>query len=69
MDPNTALDQPGMTEMCGTSGSTMVAFLKWMDGKWGEKGNGRYPGVEGYLSQELGFGKEDLEQIKNTLKG
>ncbi|KAE9378839.1 hypothetical protein N431DRAFT_363540 [Stipitochalara longipes BDJ] len=63
---------PGFEEICGVRGQTILAVLKWMDGKWGvqdqeSESNILYPGVHGYLTQELGFSSEDLERIKKNL--
>jgi len=44
--------------------------LEWMGEKWKlESGDikNRYPGVEGYLRQELGFSSEDVMEIKKAL--
>jgi protein tyrosine/serine phosphatase len=59
--------EPGMEQLCGVRGPTIVAVLEWMGEKWGAAGKGSYPGVEGYLIQELGFGSEDIEKIKKNL--
>lgn len=59
---------PGFAEICGCRGSTILAVLKWMDEKWGvEDQDALYPGVHGYLTKELDFSAEDLEDIKNRL--
>jgi len=78
-----SMDTPGMEEMCGTRGETMLEFLRWMDGRWGafagvageggvkgkeEGGEHRYPGVEGWMKKELGFSEEDVENIREKLK-
>ncbi len=76
-----SMDTPGMEEMCGTRGETIVEFLRWMDAKWGsfaEVGeNGdvevegeehKYPGVEGWMRKELGFSGEDIKKIREKLK-
>ena len=57
------LDTPGFSEMCSTRGSTIVAFLKSMDEKWGGEGNG----VKGYLTEEIGLTEEDITKIKGKL--
>jgi hypothetical protein len=62
-------EEPGMGGLCGVRGSTIIAFLEWMGEKWGAFGTSElYPGVDGYLKQELGFSSEDLESIRSTLK-
>jgi len=63
---------PGFREISGVRGPTILALLMWMDGKWGlqdeaSEGKVLYPGVHGYLTQELGFSEEDLEKIKLNL--
>lgn len=73
-----SMDTPGMEEMCGTRGETMLEFLRWMDGKWGgfagavedggEGGENRYPGVEGWMRKELGLSGEDIGKIREKLK-
>jgi protein tyrosine/serine phosphatase len=60
-------EDPGMLELCGVRGPTIVAVLEWMGEKWGSVGKGSYPGVEGYLIQELGFEREDVEKIRKNL--
>jgi hypothetical protein len=63
---------PGFSEICGVRGPTILAVLKWMDGKWGIEDHDSqttvlHPGVNGYLTQELGFSGEDLEKVKKNL--
>ena len=59
---------PGFEELCGVRGPTIIAVLKWMGEKWGDADStALYPGVQGYLTQELGFLREDLDQIKESL--
>jgi hypothetical protein len=62
-------EEPGMEALCGVRGSNIIAFLEWMGEKWGAFGTSElYPGVEGYLRQELGFTSEELESIRGTLR-
>lgn len=62
-------EEPGMGGLCGVRGGTIITFLKWMDEQWGVFGTSElYPGVNGYLKQELGFSSEDLESIRGTLR-
>jgi Tyrosine phosphatase family len=63
---------PGFQDMCSVRGATILAVLKWMDEKWAIKDhdsevNVMYPGVHGYMTQELGFSRPDLEKIKRSL--
>ncbi|TVY76129.1 Tyrosine-protein phosphatase, partial [Lachnellula suecica] len=60
-------EEPGMEQLCGVRGPTIVSVLEWMDEKWGKSGKGNYPGVEGYLIEELGFDGKGLEDIKRKL--
>jgi hypothetical protein len=65
-----ALEEPGMEALCGVRGLSILAVLDWMGEKWKvESGDSksRYPGVEGYLRQELGFSSEEVTQIKKSL--
>jgi len=61
------IQEPGMEQLCGVRGPTIVAVLEWMNEKWGDGGKGSHPGVEGYLTQELGLGLETIEKIKKNL--
>jgi len=63
-------EQPGFSEICGVRGPTILAVLKWMDSKWTYDSETQilYPGVHGYLTQELGFSDEYLEEIKKRLE-
>jgi protein tyrosine/serine phosphatase len=62
-------DEPGMEALCGVRGPTIIAFLEWMEEKWGAFGTSSlYLGVDGYLREELGFSSEDLESIRRTLR-
>jgi hypothetical protein len=62
-------EKPGFSEICGVRGPNILAVLKWMDSKWAYDSETQilYPGVHGYLAQELGFLDEDLEKIKKSL--
>ena len=60
-------EDPGMLELCGVRGPTILAVLEWMGEKWGSGGKGNYPGVEGYLIKELGFESGDVEKIRKNL--
>lgn len=67
-----AFEVPGFEELCGVRGETILAVLEWMGQKWGEEVHENdisvlYPGVQGYLTQELGFSVEEVEQIKKSL--
>lgn len=63
-----ALEEPGMEQLCGMKGSNILFLLEHMNEKWGSQGAGTtYPGVDRYLTKELGFQKEDLEKIKAKL--
>ena len=62
-------EEPGMGGLCGVRGSYIIAILEWMGEKWGAFGTSEpYPGVEGYLRQELGFSSKELESIRGTLR-
>jgi hypothetical protein len=62
-------EDPGMAAFCATRGPNIIAFLEWMGEKWGAFGTSElYPGVDGYLKQELGFSSEELESIRGTLR-
>ena len=52
-------DEPGMEEMCGVKGETIVKVLEWIEDRWG--------GVEGYMRSELGFEEGDIRIIKENL--
>jgi hypothetical protein len=65
-------EMPGFEELCGVRGATILAILDWMGEKWGggvhqRDSNALYPGVQGYLTQELGFSVEEVERIKKGL--
>ncbi|TVY24128.1 Tyrosine-protein phosphatase [Lachnellula hyalina] len=62
-----AFEDPGMAELCGVRGRTILAVLEWMGRKWGSGGEGKYPGVEGYLIRELGLEVADVEKIRRNL--
>jgi protein tyrosine/serine phosphatase len=68
----TSLDEPGISEMCGVTRHTILAFLQWMNERWGGdrtfSGTSKYFGVEGYLRDELGLKAEDVEKIRSNLK-
>jgi protein tyrosine/serine phosphatase len=53
-------EEPGMEEMVGVKGETMVRFLEGIEERWG--------GVEGYLRSELGFEERDIRIIKDNLR-
>jgi hypothetical protein len=67
--------EPGVLEMCETRGRMILAFLDWMDERWGEVvGRGEdqkedcvYPGVEGWMIKQMGFKEADLEKIRKNL--
>ena len=71
-----AFEEPGIDEMFGVRGQNILAFLEWMNGKWGDSedkadtdgGSGKYFGVKGYLIEELGFKSEDVQKIRSNLK-
>jgi protein tyrosine/serine phosphatase len=60
-DMGCGFEEPGMDEMVGVKGETMVRFLEWIEEKWG--------GVEGYLRSELGFEDDNVRIIKENLRG
>jgi protein tyrosine/serine phosphatase len=65
------LRRPGIEEICGVRKQNIRAVLRWMDDKWGGgqvSGDGKYPGVEGYLRQELKLTDEELDRIRLNLK-
>jgi hypothetical protein len=66
------INEPGMEELCGVRGQTILAFLHWMNGKWGAGGaisdSTTYPGVEGYLRLELKFTEDDIYNIRTRLR-
>ena len=68
----TNLDEPGISEMCGVTRHAILAFLQWMNERWGGDrallGTSKYFGVEGYLRDELGFKAEEVERIRSNLK-
>jgi hypothetical protein len=62
-------EEPGMEGLCGVRSSYIIAFLEWMGEKWGAFGASElYPGVDGYLRQELEFSSEELESIRGALR-
>jgi len=62
-------DVPGMEEICGVRGPTILAFLKSMEKKYrtDEKVRSKYSGARGYLTEELGLSGGDLEKIRKRL--
>ncbi|KIM96517.1 hypothetical protein OIDMADRAFT_20830 [Oidiodendron maius Zn] len=72
MSEEDALKAPGFEELCGAKGQIILAFLDWMDEKWGAGGkasaSAEYPGVEGYLTEELHFTAEEVNKIRSNLK-
>lgn len=62
-----SFDEPGLENMYNTKAPIIVAFLESMDGKYGRSEMGNYPGVKGYLAQELGLTADDLSRIKSRL--
>ena len=60
-DMGCGFEEPGIGEMVGVKGETMVRFLEWIEERWG--------GVEGYLRSELGFEDGDIRIIKENLRG
>ena len=72
MSEDDALKEPGFEELCGAKGQIILAFLGWMDEKWGAgakvSAGAEYPGVEGYLTEELHFTAEEVNKIRSNLK-
>lgn len=67
------LEEPGMEEMCGVRGQSILAFLEWMNEKWRVPGGEadakvKYSGVEGYLMEELGFKYDDIQKIRGSIE-
>jgi protein tyrosine/serine phosphatase len=60
-DMGCGFEEPGMEDMVGVKGETMVRFLEWVEERWG--------GAEGYLRSELGFENNDVNIIKENLRG
>ena len=66
-------DEPGFESMANTRRSTILAFLRSLNEKYGDVGEGigqgskLYTGAKGYLIQELGFSIENLIKIKRRL--
>jgi hypothetical protein len=49
--------EPGMLLLCGINGRSILGFLAAVKG-----------GVEGYLIEELGFGRTEVERVKRVLR-
>ena len=60
-----------MREICEVRESSILAFLDWMDEKWGDGGHAEdtVPGVHGWLAGEMGFADADADKIIARLGG
>ena len=54
-------ETPGMSEFVQVRGKFMLGFLDAVQEKWG--------GVEGYVVEVLGIGKEGVERMRGVLRG
>lgn len=61
-------DVPGVEQMCGVTGQSILAVLDWMNEEWGKGEGGKYPGVDGYLKKELNLTEEEVGKLRSSLK-
>jgi hypothetical protein len=62
-------DEPGFAALRGVRGQSILAFLNFMDERWGSSRETElYPGVKGYFFRGLGLKNEDLTKIKENLR-
>lgn len=54
-------DTPGMKEFVQVKDEFILAMLDAVEEKYG--------GVEGYVRKELGFGEDEIEEMKRVLRG
>ena len=61
----------GVREMCEVHESSILAFLDWIDEKWGGRGRmgDTVPGVHGWLVGQMGFEEGDRDRIVARLGG